>query len=45
MGAALAGLLLANFGFESIGYMCLGVTIVSGLTAVMFGRHGSPKRD
>ena len=45
MGAALAGLLLANFGFESIGYMCLGVTIVSGLTAVMFGRYGSPERD
>ena len=30
-GAALAGLLLANVGFQGIGYMCLGTTLISAL--------------
>ena len=32
-GAAFAGLLLANTGYEGVGYLCLGVTIISALAA------------
>ncbi len=38
-GAALAGLLLAGAGYEGIGYLCLGVTIVSALMSGLFGRQ------
>ena len=44
-GAALAGLLLAGSGFAGIGYMCLGVTITSGLVAVLFGRQAKAEDD
>ncbi len=44
-GAALAGGLLASSGFAAIGYMCLGVTILCGVTALIFGRHGSPGEE
>ncbi len=37
LGAALAGLLLASVGYEGIGYMCLGVTIVSAMATGLFG--------
>ncbi len=36
-GAALSGLLLASAGFVGVGYLCLGVTIVSALMAGLFG--------
>ena len=38
-GAALSGLLLASIGFVGVGYLCLGVTIVSALMAGLFGRR------
>ena len=38
-GAALAGLLLANVGFQGIGYMCLGLTVVSALMTGVVGRR------
>ena len=38
-GAALAGLLLANVGFQGIGYMCLGTTLVSALMTGVVGRR------
>ena len=38
-GAALSGLLLASTGFVGVGYLCLGVTIVSALMAGLFGRR------
>ena len=39
LGASVAGVLLFKVGYEAIGYMCLGATIVSGLLAGVFGRH------
>ena len=39
VGAATAGALLASTGYEGIGYMCLGVTVASGLMAAFFGRR------
>ena len=41
VGAAFAGLLLANTGFLGVGYMCLGVTIFSALAAMSFRRQPS----
>ena len=38
LGGAIAGALLANVGYEAIGYLCLGVTILSALLASIFGR-------
>lgn len=37
LGGAIAGALLANVGYEAIGYLCLGVTVVSSLIASVFG--------
>ena len=39
LGAAIAGGLLANTGYWGIGYLCLGVTIISALLAGLFGRQ------
>ena len=39
LGGAIAGALLANVGYEAIGYLCLGVSVVSSLIAVVFGRQ------
>ncbi len=39
LGAAIAGALLANTGYAGIGYLCLGVTIVSALLTGLFGRQ------
>lgn len=39
LGAAIAGALLASVGYEGIGYMCLGATIVSALLTTLFGRQ------
>ncbi len=39
LGAAIAGTLLANIGYEAIGYMCLAVTILSALLTTLFGRQ------
>ena len=39
LGAATAGALLASTGFGGIGWLCLGVTITSGLVAVFFGQN------
>lgn len=39
LGGAIAGALLANAGYGAIGYLCLGVTILSGLLCVAFARH------
>ncbi len=39
LGAAIAGALLASIGYVGIGYMCLGVTIVSALLTTLFGRQ------
>ena len=39
LGAAIAGALLANTGYWGIGYLCLGVTIISALLAGLFGRQ------
>ena len=38
-GAAPAGLLLANVGFQGTGYMCLGLTVVSALMTGVVGRR------
>ncbi len=38
-GAGLAGLLLAHVGFQGIGYMCLGTTLVSALMTGVVGRR------
>jgi DHA1 family bicyclomycin/chloramphenicol resistance-like MFS transporter len=38
-GAAFAGLLLASVGFEGVGYLCLGVTVVSALVAGLLMRR------
>ena len=39
LGGAIAGALLANVGYEAIGYLCLGVAVVSSLVAIVFGRQ------
>lgn len=39
LGAGLAGLLLANVGFQGIGYMCLGTTLVSAFMTGVVGRR------
>ena len=39
LGAAIAGALLANTGYWGIGYLCLGVTIISALLAGLFGKQ------
>ena len=39
LGGAIAGALLANVGYYAIGYMCLGVTIVSAMIAVLFAKE------
>ena len=39
LGGAIAGALLANVGYHAIGYMCLGVTIVSALIAILFAKE------
>ncbi len=39
LGGAIAGALLASVGYEAIGYLCLGVSVVSSLIAVVFGRQ------
>ncbi len=39
LGAAIAGLLLASTGYGGIAYLCLGATVVSVLTAVLFARQ------
>ena len=39
LGGAIAGALLANIGYEAIGFLCLGGTIVSALLASLLGRH------
>ena len=39
LGAGIAGALLASTGYVGIGYMCLGVTIVSALLTGFFGRQ------
>ena len=39
LGAAIAGALLANTGYWGVGYLCLGVTIVSALLAGLFGKQ------
>ena len=39
LGGAIAGALLASSGFSGIGYLCLTVTIVSGLLAALLGRN------
>ena len=39
LGAGIAGVLLASTGYGGIGYMCLGVTIVSALLTSLFGRQ------
>ena len=44
-GAAIAGALLATFGFGGVGYLCLGVSVVSAVMATLFLRQGSPVRD
>ena len=38
-GAAIAGGLLASTGYGGIAYLCIGATVVSVLTAVVFSRH------
>ena len=39
LGGAIAGALLANVGYEAVGYMCLGVSIASAAIGLLFGRH------
>ena len=39
LGGAIAGALLANVGYEAIGYLCLGVAVASSLAAGVFGRQ------
>ena len=39
LGVAIAGALLASAGYEAIGYLCLGATIVSALLCIAFARH------
>ena len=39
LGAAIAGALLASLGYAGIGYLCIGVTVFSGLLTPLFGRQ------
>ena len=39
LGTALAGALLANYGFAGIGYMCLGLTVACVLGTLFFKRQ------
>ena len=39
LGAGLSGLLLANVGYQGIGYLCLTFTIASALTATISARQ------
>ena len=39
LGAGLSGALLANVGYQGIGYLCLALTIGSVLLATVFARH------
>ena len=39
LGTALAGALLANYGFAGIGYMCLGLTVACVLGTLFFRRQ------
>ena len=39
LGTALAGALLANYGFAGIGYMCLGLTVACVLGTLLFRRE------
>ena len=39
LGGAIAGALLANVGYEAIGYLCLGVAVASSLIASVFGKQ------
>ncbi len=39
LGGAIAGALLANIGYGSIGYLCLGVSIASALMALLFRKQ------
>ena len=43
LGAAIAGVLLANTGYVGIGYLCLVVTIASALMTGLFGRQFVPR--
>ena len=43
LGAAVAGALLANVGYEAIGYLCLGVAAISAVVAGVFGRSLRPE--
>ncbi len=38
-GAALGGILLAKVGYEAVGFMCLGMTVVSALAVGLFIRR------
>ena len=39
LGAGLSGVLLANMGYQRIGYLCLAFTIASALTATAFAKQ------
>ena len=39
LGAAIAGVLLASLGYAGIGYLCLGMTVASGLMTPLFGKQ------
>ena len=39
LGGAIAGALLANLGYEAVGYMCLGASVASAAIAFLFGRQ------
>lgn len=39
LGTALAGALLANYGFAGIGYMCLGLTVACVMGTLLFKRQ------
>ena len=39
LGAAIAGVLLANLGYAGIGYLCLAVTVACALLTPLFGRQ------
>ena len=38
-GAGLSGALLASTGYEGVGYLCLGLTVVSALLCTLFAKH------
>ena len=41
-GAAISGALLASVGFEGVGYLCVGATIISALVAIIALRRQEP---